>query len=115
MVGTMTPEKVFHQILALGNAWRGRAVDCVEKDRKAVIRVEETPALWAGQTCPHCQTQPVGGYDHAPQAAVATPQRLSVGIGDRLRPAPGTRPAVPERVHRAGPVGRPQPRRHPGV
>ena len=23
--------------------------------------------MWASETCPHCNTKPVGGYDHAPQ------------------------------------------------
>jgi len=67
MVGTMIPEKVFQQILALGDAWRVRAVDYLENDRKVVIQIEETPALWKGEICPHCSAQSVSGYDHAPQ------------------------------------------------
>jgi transposase len=63
----MIPEKVFHQILALGEAWRVRQVDYVEKESKVLIRVEETPAGWATQSCPHCQSKSVGGYDHAPE------------------------------------------------
>jgi transposase len=63
----MIPEKVFHQILALGEAWRVRQVDYVEKESQVLIRVEETPAVWSTQSCPHCQSQSVGGYDHAPE------------------------------------------------
>ena len=40
----MIPEKVFHQILALGDAWRVSRVDYVERESKVLIRVEETPA-----------------------------------------------------------------------
>jgi len=61
------PEKVFHQILALGEAWRVRQVDYVEKESKVLIRVEETPVVWATQSCPHCQSKSVGGYNHAPE------------------------------------------------
>ena len=63
----MIPEKVFHQILALGNAWRVQQVDYVEKESKVLIRIEETPALWASESCPHCNAKSIGGYDHAPQ------------------------------------------------
>ena len=63
----MIPEKVFHQILALGEAWRVSAVDYVEPERRVRIRVEETPALWAAQCCPHCARRNVAGYDHAPE------------------------------------------------
>ena len=63
----MIPEKVFHQILALGEGWRVSRVDYVEKERKVLIRIEETPALWPGQSCPHCECKAVSGYDHAPE------------------------------------------------
>lgn len=63
----MIPEKVFHQILALGESWRVRAVDYVEKESKVVIRIEETPAIWASEICPHCGRKSVSGYDHAPE------------------------------------------------
>ena len=42
----MIPEKVFHQILALGDGWRVQQVDYVEKESKVLIRIEETAALW---------------------------------------------------------------------
>ncbi len=63
----MIPEKVFHQILALGEAWQVTTVDYAEKERKVSIVVHETPRLWAAERCPHCQGQEVRGYDHAPE------------------------------------------------
>jgi transposase len=63
----MIPEKVFHQILALGDAWRVTAVDYADKERKVSIRIEETPQLWASEECPHCRCRQIGGYDHAPE------------------------------------------------
>jgi transposase len=63
----MIPEKVFHQILALGEGWQVSRVDYVEKESKVLIRVEETSALWSSQRCPHCQHESIGGYDHAPE------------------------------------------------
>jgi transposase len=63
----MIPEKVFQKILVLGDGWRVERVDYVEKESKVLIHIEETPALWAGEACPHCNAKAVGGYDHAPQ------------------------------------------------
>lgn len=63
----MIPERVFHEILALGEAWRVTTVDDVELERRVLIRVEETPALWAEQCCPRCARRSVAGYDHAPE------------------------------------------------
>ena len=63
----MIPEKVFHQILALGEAWQGTTVDYAKKERQVSIVVQETPRLWAAERCPHCQGQEVRSYDHAPQ------------------------------------------------
>jgi transposase len=63
----MIPEKVFHQILALGEAWRVKGVDYVEKESKVLIRVEETSKLWPTESCPHCSSKSVSGYDHAPE------------------------------------------------
>lgn len=63
----MIPEKVFHQILALGEAWRVSSVDYLEKERQVTICVEETPCVWASQSCPHCDSRQVSGYDHAPE------------------------------------------------
>ncbi len=63
----MIPERVFHQILALGDGWRVKQVDYVEKESRVLIRIEETTALWATERCPHCDCPSVGGYDHAPE------------------------------------------------
>ena len=58
---------MFQQVLALGEAWRVVRMDYLEKEQKVLIRVEDTPAVWAQERCPHCQGQSVGGYDHAPE------------------------------------------------
>lgn len=63
----MIPEQVFQQILALGEAWRVSRMDYVEAESKVLIRVEETPALWPQESCPHCGHKTVRGYDHAPE------------------------------------------------
>ena len=66
-MGSMIPEKVFQQILALGEAWRVKRMDYVEQESKVMIRIEDTPALWKQESCPHCNCQSVRGYDHAPE------------------------------------------------
>lgn len=58
---------MFHQILMLGEEWRVRAVEYLEKDSQVQIGIEETSALWKTQSCPHCQGQEMTGYDHAPE------------------------------------------------
>jgi hypothetical protein len=63
----MIPERVSHQILALGDGWQVLRVDYGEAERNVTIRVAETPALWASQACPHCGRRQVSGYDHAPE------------------------------------------------
>ncbi len=63
----MIPERVFHQILALGDAWRVAAVEYLESERKVIVRIEETPQLWAGEECPDCGGRQISGYDHAPE------------------------------------------------
>ena len=63
----MIPEKVFQQILALGEAWRVARMDYQEKEQRVLIRVEETPELWSQESCPHCAAKAVRGYDHAPE------------------------------------------------
>jgi transposase len=63
----MIPEKMFHEILALGEEWHVSAVEYVEKEGQVLIRVEETPGLWKAEQCPHCNAKEVGGYDHAPE------------------------------------------------
>lgn len=63
----MIPEKVFHQILALGEAWQVTTVDYKEKEGEVIIRVRDTSKLWASQVCPDCGSASVRGYDHAPE------------------------------------------------
>ncbi|MGH9447257.1 MAG: ISL3 family transposase [Terriglobia bacterium] len=58
---------MFQQLLMLGDAWRVKSVDYLKKEQRVVIRVEETPALWAAEKCPHCNRPTVCGYDHAPE------------------------------------------------
>src|ERR1035437_7827635 len=63
----MIPEKVFQQILALGETWRVARMVYQEKEQRVLIGVEETPALWKPESCPHCGHKTVRGYDHAPE------------------------------------------------
>jgi transposase len=63
----MIPEKLFQKILALGEEWQVERVDYVEKTNGVLIRIEDRPALWKSETCPHCQSRSVRGYDHAPE------------------------------------------------
>lgn len=63
----MIPEKMFQQILGLGESWRVSAVEYVEKEKEVLIRVEETAELWKTEQCPYCNGSPVSGYDHAPE------------------------------------------------
>jgi transposase len=58
----MIPEKVFHQILALGENWRVEAVDYAEKELKVSIWVVETAELCKSQSCPHCRSHSFGSY-----------------------------------------------------
>ena len=67
LVGRTIPEKMFQEILALGEGWRVARMDYLEKEQQVLIRVEETPALWPQESCPHCGQQVVRGYDHAPE------------------------------------------------
>jgi len=63
----MIPEKMFHSLLALGESWRIKQVEYVERESKVLIRVEETAALWPAEKCSHCARQTMRGYDHAPE------------------------------------------------
>jgi transposase len=63
----MIPEKVFQQILILGEGWEVFAVDYDEAQSKVFIRVRETPRLWPAEHCPKCSAQSVAGYDHVPE------------------------------------------------
>jgi transposase len=63
----MIPEKVFQQILCLGEGWKVSSVEYEEAARRVEIKVEETSKLWPQEKCPKCDRQPVGGYDHVPE------------------------------------------------
>jgi transposase len=63
----MIPEKMFQQLLLLGDAWQVKEMDYLEKEQQVLIRVSETPALWAQESCPHCGQKTGRGYDHAPE------------------------------------------------
>jgi transposase len=65
--GTYDTGKMFQQILALGEAWRVARMDYQEKEQRVLIRVEETFALWPQESCAHCGSKTVRGYDHAPE------------------------------------------------
>ena len=67
LLGRMIPEKMFQQILQLGDAWQVKRMDYLEKEEKVLIRVTETPALWTQESCLHCGQKTVRGYDHAPE------------------------------------------------
>jgi transposase len=63
----MMPEKMFQQLLALGEAWQVPQMNYLEKDQRIEIRVTATPVLWRQEKCPHCARAEVRGYDHAPE------------------------------------------------
>jgi transposase len=63
----MIPEKVFQQILCLGDGWKVRAVEYEQAARRVEIHLEETPKLWSHEQCAKCGRHPVGGYDHVPE------------------------------------------------
>ena len=63
----MIPEKLFQDLLMVGEAWRVASVNYVEAEHKVLIWVEETAKLWAEQKCTQCGSGSVGGYDHAPE------------------------------------------------
>ena len=63
----MIPEKMFHQILMLGDAWEVERVEYREAAKQVRIQIRETPSLWAKESCPCCNATEVGGYDHAPE------------------------------------------------
>jgi transposase len=72
----MTPEQLFHDLLGLGQQWR--VVKCeyapkqgeVSAERDGVVRlwVEETPALWSGESV--AARQLVRCYDHVEEELV---------------------------------------------
>lgn len=63
----MIPEKVFEEILVLGEEWKVKLVEYREEEKRVEITVEETAKLWGKEQCPQCNRQPVRGYDHVPE------------------------------------------------
>ena len=61
------PEKMFEQLLGLGEAWQVTQMHYLEKEQRVEIRVADRPALWRQEKCPHCARANVRGYDHAPE------------------------------------------------
>jgi transposase len=49
----MTPEKLFHQMLGLGNEWQ--VIDCrFDENNGVFLQIKETPGLWTKVQCPKC-------------------------------------------------------------
>jgi transposase len=60
----MTPEKLFHQMLGLGNEWL--VVGCrFDENNGVFLEIKEAPGLWQKLRCPQDQGE-VFCYDHAP-------------------------------------------------
>lgn len=58
----MSPEKLFHQMLGLGNEWQ--VIDCRFAESDGVfLEIKETPGLWEKLRCP-IDRGPVSCYDH---------------------------------------------------
>lgn len=58
----MTPEKLFHQMLGLGNEWQVTACR-FDEDEGVFLEIKETPGLWQHLRCPKDQGE-VFCYDH---------------------------------------------------
>ena len=58
----MTPEKLFHQMLSLGNEWQ--VADCrFDENNGVFLQIKETPGLWQKLRCPKDGGE-VFCYDH---------------------------------------------------
>jgi transposase len=58
----MTPEKLFHQMLGLGNEWQ--VTDCrFDENNGVFLEIKETPGLWEKLRCPKDDGE-VFCYDH---------------------------------------------------
>lgn len=60
----MSPERLFHELLGLGDAWAVRKVSFEEAQDALELRVEETPKLWEQEKCPHDGSGGVVCQDH---------------------------------------------------
>src|SRR5450432_4111277 len=97
----MMPEKMFQQLLALGEAWQVPQMNYLEKDQRIEIRVTATPVLWRQEKCPHCARAEVRGYDHAPERRWRHLNVCQLQGGDRVRAAAWRGSRLPEDLHRA--------------
>ena len=59
----MSPEKLFHELLNLGAAWRVVEID-FDPDGGVLIRVEETAAFWQDARSIYAEDGAVKCYDH---------------------------------------------------
>lgn len=59
----MSPEKLFHQLLNLGTAWRVTELD-FDPEGGVVIRIEETADFWREARSVHAEGGAVKCYDH---------------------------------------------------
>ncbi len=59
-----TPEKLFSELLRLGDAWVVERVTFLEAKNVLELEVKETPQLWASERCPHDGSAGVVCHDH---------------------------------------------------
>jgi transposase len=62
----MIAEKVFQELLGLGECWEVKGVDYEPDNNRFVLVIEETEKLWPTQICPveTCRQEPITCYDH---------------------------------------------------
>ena len=60
----MQPEELFQKLLGLGDGWEIVGSTYVEAENRFVLRIRETPRLWAGERCPHDGSAGITCYDH---------------------------------------------------
>src|SRR5688572_2794090 len=59
----MTPEKVFHQMLGLGNEWEVASCQFESANDLVTLQIRETPGFWSSCRCPDCHSEVIC-YDH---------------------------------------------------
>lgn len=59
-----TPEKLFSELLRLGETWAVERATFDEKQGLLELRVRETPKLWESERCPHDGSEGVVCHDH---------------------------------------------------
>lgn len=60
----MTPEKLFHELLGLGDAWAVEKATFDESKNVLELHIQETPKLWETERCPHDGSDGVVCHDH---------------------------------------------------